>query len=251
MVGVPNNFIGNQQAYHGNAYVGINTYGATMPHYKEYLFRSIPALQIDSIYKVSIEVSLADSCEYATDGLGVLFTTYGSPNKFIAGTFSNKPQIDYTSYGIITDTVHWVTLSGTFIADSAYSYMIIGGLKDFGEMKVTAFNDSPANVHINAYYYIDGVVVEKLSSTSINNINTDDIHIYPNPFTDHAILQFNNPFGNNYTFTLFNAQGHVVQQMKIRSDKTRIDRNNLPAGFYYYQLSNADNIVANGKLRIV
>jgi hypothetical protein len=248
--GVPYNVWGYQKAYDGVAYTGICMYYAHSNDYKEYLITTIPALSVDTVYKVSIAVSLADSSAFAVSGLGAFFSTYGSPNQINIGTLLETPQIDYSSYGIISDTAHWITLSGTFVADSAYTNIIIGGFKSSTNMSISTFNSlSTTNA---AYYYVDAVVVEKLSSTGIANINsTDNVHIYPNPFTDHAILQFNNPFGDDYTITLFNAQGQVAQQIQVSSDKTRIDRNNLPAGFYYYQLRNADNIVANGKLRIL
>jgi type IX secretion system substrate protein len=251
-VGVPNNYLGKQRAYDGKAYMGINTYGEILTHYKEYLLTTIPALQKDTTYKVSIEVSLSDSCEYATNGLGVLFTTYGSPDEYSKETLPVTPQIDYTSYGIISDTVNWITLSGSFVADSAYTYMIIGGFKDAGEMKVEAVNDSPANVHKNAYYYVDAVVVAKLSTTGIINVNNiNDVHIYPNPFIDYTILQFSNPVSADHALALLNAQGQIVQQMEhITTDRVRIDRNNLAAGCYYYRLKDENGVVASGKLII-
>src|SRR6185437_14325478 len=106
---------------------------------KEYLFVNIPALALDTTYKVTIEVSLADSSRFATDGMGVLFTTYGSPDQYTDGTLNATPQIDYSNYGVITDTVHWVTLSSTFAADSPYTSMIIGGFKDASKMTISAF----------------------------------------------------------------------------------------------------------------
>ena len=252
-VGVPYNFIGHQNAYDGVAYVGINMYDASLPDYKEYLITNLPALEIDTVYKVTIHVSLADYCEFASDAMGVLFTTYGSPSLYGDTTIIKTPQIDYTSYGIISDTTNWITLSSTFIADSAYTSFIIGGFKSSSNMHIVAVNDSPSNPHNNSYYYIDAVVVEKLSSTTsvVSLNNSSEVNIYPNPFTDHATLTFNNPYGLNATFILFNTQGQIVQQVDgIVSNRLRIERNSLPLGFYYYQLRNEQNTIANGKIII-
>jgi len=252
-VGVPYNFIGHQSAYEGVAYVGINMYSPSLPNYKVYLFANIPILEIDTAYQVTIHISLADSCEFATDGFGVLFTTYGSPNQFIDTTLGLKPQIDYTSYGVITDSINWTTLKGTFVADSAYSTLIIGGFKTLSEMKIIAVNDSPSNPHNNSFYYLDNVVVEKLSSTGFGSITNYDFNpvLYPNPFTDHATIIFSNQDQKNCSLTIFNSQGQVVKRIdNINSDRIRIERNGLPSGFYYYQLRNTNNIVANGKFII-
>jgi len=252
-VGVPYNFIGHQNAYDGVAYVGINMYDASLPDYKEYLITNLPALEIDTVYKVTIHVSLADYCEFASDAMGVLFTTYGSPNQFTGGTLVESPQIDYTSYGVISDTANWTTLTGTFIADSAYTKLIIGVFKNANQMTISSVNEnSKINSPKAAYYYLDAVIVEKLSSTSLAKININDgVKIYPNPFTDHTTMIFDNPNNQNYTLTIFNAQGFIVRKSTdITSNRLRIERNDLPSGFYYYQLANRDNIVANGKLAI-
>ncbi len=252
-VGVPYNTLGYQNAYEGNAYAGINMYSVSLPNYKAYLLTNIPPLEIDTVYQVTLHISLADSCEFATDGIGVLFTTYGSPNRYIDTTLGITPQIDYSSYGVITNSINWTTLKGTFVADSAYSTLIIGGFKTLSKMKIIAVNDSPSNPHNNSFYYIDNIVVEKLSSTGIGSITNNNFNpvLYPNPFTDHASLIFSNQEQQNYTLTISNSQGQVKQSIdNLTSNRIRIERNGLPSGFYYYQLRNANNILANGKLII-
>ena len=252
VVGIPNNTWGFQVAYEGVAYTGLAIYDDGLPAYKEYLIASIPALKIDTIYKVTIEVSLADSSRFATDAMGVLFTTYGSPDQYTNGTLVETSQIDYTSYGVISDTTNWVTLSATFMADSAYTSFIIGGFKNVAEMNIVDFNEAHKTGASAAYYYIDNVVVEKLSTTGIASINNINVaKVYPNPFTDHATLIFNNQARHNNTLTIFNVQGQVVQYTdNITTDKVSINRNGLPSGLYYYQLREANNIVARGKLMI-
>ena len=253
IVGVPDNAWGHQFAYDGVAYTGVGVYEEGLPSYKEYLITEIPPLEIDTVYQVTIHLSLAVNSWFATDGMGVFFTTYGSPNQFTGGTLVESPQIDYTSYGVISDTANWTTLTGTFIADSAYTKLIIGVFKNANQMTISSVNEnSKINSPKAAYYYLDAVIVEKLSSTSLAKININDgVKIYPNPFTDHTTMIFDNPNNQNYTLTIFNAQGFIVRKSTdITSNRLRIERNDLPSGFYYYQLANRDNIVANGKLII-
>ena len=254
IVGVPDNIWGHQTAFEGFAYTGIVTYDSELTSYREYLIDSIPALEMDTPYLVSIEVSLADSSRFATDGLGVLFTTYGVPYCPSLGTIPNTPQVDYTSYGIITDTMNWTKLSGIFIPDSAYTTLTIGGFKNASNMHILGFNGNAHKLEpYNSYYYIDNVVVEKLSATaSIASISKDnDVNIYPNPMTDHSTLLFNNRNHQNTILSIFNAQGQIVQQINdIHSDRIIIERNGLPSGFYYYQLRNPNKIITTGKLII-
>ncbi len=253
IVGIPKNFIGYQAAYDGNAYAGIYMHVANNTTYKEYLTRTIPALQKDTAYKVTIYVSLADSSKYATNGLGVLFTTYGSPNQNGNLELNKIPQINYTNYGAISDTSNWKRLTGVFVADSAYTNIIIGGFKPAGEMDIVLVNDSPSKtLPFNSYYYIDNIVVEKASSTDVHMVNTNNwITIYPNPFTYYATLTFRNHSMEEHTFELYNVQGQVVQVIgKIVTDRVRVERNDLPPGFYYYKLTNNNREVMTGKLMI-
>ena len=252
-VGVPYNFIGHQNACEGVAYTGINMYSVPIPQWKSYLIANIPALEPDTAYEVTIHVCLASYCEFAADGFGVLFTTYGSPSQFIDSTIDVRPQIDYTNYGVITDSVNWTTLTAAFVADSAYTSIIIGGFRHLGEMNILTVNNPTSNPHDNSFYYIDNVVVQKLSSTGTNILSSgnEKVSAYPNPFTDHTTMIFNNSGSQNYTLKILNALGETVQRLAdITSNRIRIERNGLPPGFYYYQLSNQDNVVANGKLAI-
>ena len=227
-------------------------YDSGLSYYKEYLITSIPALQTDTVYRVTINISLADSSRFATDGFGVLFTTYGSPNQFAIGTLVETPQIDYSSYGIISDTINWTTLSSVFIADSAYTNLIIGGFKNANDMNIIDLNSSHKTTANAAYYYIDNIIVEKLSATGLISTNeNNNIIVYPNPFIDHATFLFDNQQHYCHTLTIFNMQGQIIKKMdNITNDRVTIEFNELASGFYYYQLRNANGIVGNGKLNI-
>jgi len=252
IVSVPYNIWGFQPAFDGVAYTGICMYDSTLNYYKEYLISNIPTLEIDTVYKVIIHVSLADSSQFATDAFGVLFTTYGSPNQYNNQTINIEPQIDYSNYGVISDTVNWKTLAGTFIADSEYKNIIIGGFKNYSKMNILDINNAHKTTANAAYYFVDDIIVEKLSTTGItSHITIAQPIIYPNPFTDHATIIFSNQDQKNCSLTIFNSQSQVVEHIdNINSDRIRIERNGLPSGFYYYQLRNNNNIIANGKMII-
>lgn len=251
-VGVPHNFIGCQTANEGLAYVGLNLFIKRYSDYKEYLGVAIQPLAIDTEYAVTIHISLADSCNYATDGFGVLFTTYGSPNNIIFGTLNKIPQIDYSSYGIISDTVNWTTLTSTFVADSAYNYLIIGGFKKPGIMKIEAVNDTSSNLHDNSYYYLDNIEVEKLSKTNISIINQkNNICLYPNPFNLETTLYINSQNSSIYKLKIYNYSGVLVREIvDISDNKVAINRGNLPSGIYSYNLIDLNNKVLRGTFAI-
>ena len=75
--------------------------------------------------------------------------------------------------------------------------------------------------------------------------------ISPNPFTNKATLQFDNPTKDNCTLTVYNIQGQVVQTItNITKEKVEIERQNLVSGLYYFQLQTDKLVVATGKLMI-
>ncbi len=239
LVGVPENGYGFQNAFDGNAYVGVVMYDSMIPWFKEYLISEIPALQIDTFYRVVIRVSLADSSRFAIDGFGVVFTTYGSPDQNAPGAISVIPQIDFSNYGIISDTVNWISLTAIFKADSQYTNLIIGGFKDIVNTNITAFNNQPSKLApFYSYYYVDDVSVEKLSSTKISQVLSADIsRITPNPFSDKAILSFDNSTGEATTLFLYNILGEMLRAPETTTtDNFTIERKDLSSGLYYYRL---------------
>jgi hypothetical protein len=253
IVGVSNNFFGYQKAYQGLAYAGIYTYDSILFNYREYLITDIPALQKDTAYKVTIFVSLADSSRFATNGLGVFFSTYGSPGQFSGSNLHLIPQVDYFDKGIISDTANWTKLSGSFVADSAYTSLIIGCFKNDSELNFSAVNGAPlTNRRGTSYYYIDNVIVEKLSSSSVFQIGPiSHEKLYPNPFYNYATLFFDNRNNQTCKLEIYNVNGRLVRTIDaITTNRIRIERNDLPTGFYYYKLYVNNNILSVEKFII-
>ncbi|NDC42023.1 MAG: hypothetical protein EBZ77_10820, partial [Chitinophagia bacterium] len=124
---VPQNGFGHQNAI-DSGYYGLVTYD-NGNEYKEYIGTTCAQLVVGRTYTVSIQASLAEASGFASDGLGVFFSTYST----MVSYFGNVPQIDYSSYGPIVDSVNWVTLTSTFVADSAYTHLYVGCFKRRGK----------------------------------------------------------------------------------------------------------------------
>ena len=80
------------------------------------------------------------------------------------------------------------------------------------------------------------------------------VTIYPNPFNETATLRITN-LGElrmkEVELTIYDMIGKQVHPSIIRnSDSFVIRRGNLPAGIYFYQLLNENEIIATGKLCI-
>jgi hypothetical protein len=192
---------------------------------------------------------LADNSYYASDGLGAFFYIHAKPDTFGIFNLPVTPQVDYSSAGIITDIANWTLLTRTFVADSAYTHLIIGDFKDDASIGSTVVGGTAGIKY--AYYYIDSVAIESLSYLS--TVTADQsvrASLYPNPFTEHTILNIENSIGNNYELFIFNFQGVLVRKMNITSNHTTIQRSDLGSGFYMYQLRTGNSIVCNGRMII-
>jgi len=75
--------------------------------------------------------------------------------------------------------------------------------------------------------------------------------IYPNPLNDYTTLEFYNPQKEIHILKLYNTQGQLVRTISnITTKKIRIERKNLAAGLYFYQLLKESEIHYSGKLLI-
>lgn len=168
---IPTNYMGHQAATAGEQnYAGIIAYyddGSnnrtdSMIHaklgikdgykqYSEYLQGELnEPLIAGQVYQVSFKVSLADKSGRAISCLGALLTPTKIEEKSNA-FLKQKPQ--FISHRVISDSLNWVTLYGTYIAAGGEKFITIGCYKDefFEAIKVVGplQNDSR-----KAYYYV-------------------------------------------------------------------------------------------------
>jgi hypothetical protein len=155
----PNARFGYQQPASGNAYMGLYCFLGGGAKYREFLVTAIPPMQVGVAYEVSVSISLANQIQMASNEIGVLFYDKGPTTFPINGNPTGIPQIMFTSQGPITDTQNWVRVTQTFVADSAYDYMVIGAFKDWPAITpLDTVRILPGG--INSYYYIDSIVVK-------------------------------------------------------------------------------------------
>jgi hypothetical protein len=210
---VPANQFGTQQAASDSAYMGAYTYsGSPSLSYKEYVATTITAMQVGAIYEVSLSVSLADNSRYATDDMGAYFYLNGSSTVSGSGVLTVTPQVFFTLGTTIKDKINWVRLSKTFIADSAYTNIVIGGFKNYTAMT----RDSVGGTQNYSYYYIDSIVVRVADTIHIDYTDTllcagDTISV---PYLANALL-FNS--GNIFKLQLSDASGSFSSPVVIGS----------------------------------
>ncbi|MFM2225489.1 MAG: hypothetical protein RJA07_1691 [Bacteroidota bacterium] len=189
---IPVNSLGVQYAASGKAYAGLVTHDSTTIDYREYIGCQLNnLLQIGTKYYVSFKISLADSSWFSSNKIGISFTKFS--HSLSNPILPNNKSIVY-SHQIISDTSNWTRITGSFVADSIYEYLVLG---NFFTDNQTSFllTHSHSQLLRDAYYYVDDICVSTDSIYAFNyvytginevNKNINEISIQPNP-TTHSI----------------------------------------------------------------
>lgn len=152
IVGVPNNVFGSQAARTGKAYTHLITATKNASNYREYMQVQLTSpLASGLTYDVQFYVSRTDG-KIAVAQIGALFssTPLSSSN---SQALNLVPQVENTT--VISDTVNWVLVSGSFVAAGGEQYLTIGNFRTpANTTKTTA-----SGLHIHGSYYIDDVSV--------------------------------------------------------------------------------------------
>src|SRR5205085_2140327 len=168
-------------------------------------------------------------------GIRVSMNSYSSLNPI---SIDNYSQV-YTD-SIITDTVNWTKITGSFIADSAYSFFSIGNF--FVDSLTSSISFDSAAWY--SYYYIDDI---KLSTDS-NFVNSVDEHntfsliqVFPNPARDWISIR-----GNDIkSVALYDVLGRKVYSNSVVISPILIDMSSFSNGLYFLESKTKSDIVIN------
>jgi gliding motility-associated-like protein len=171
--GVPSNYAGFQFARTGLAYAGICPFfSVAAPNdSREYLEVKLDsALKVDTKYCVSFFASLGNKTRNPID----LLSAYFSPDSAIYSSVSYSyfpviPQISNPTGKLLADTLNWMEVNGTFVANGGERFMTIGNFYP-GSMTHYIIYDS----NTISYYYIDDVSVSE-APTANTGITRDSI----------------------------------------------------------------------------
>ena len=258
---VPANSCGYQYPATGNAYAGIICYGANGNGFdsiaREYIGAQLTSpLVIGQKYYVSLKVNAADGSIWScrSNNMGVLFSTISytdtsnnNTNITNATPIKNYAHIYTTS--VITDTVNWVTISGSLIADSAYNYIIIGNF--FDNQHTSYIQADTSAPHCSSYYFVDDICVSTDSLTCMGSTGIKEqelstqLIIYPNPSTSIFTIQL--PTQQRFTLSITDITGRNVYENKTATGVITIDASGFSSGVYFVKAIN-ERTVLTGKL---
>ena len=250
--GVPNNLVVHypktQFALDGNGYAGIETIGFWPLTGVNHEFMGTPLnipLSPGTTYYVSAYViRTATHTNYsnvggASNNLGFRFTTrpYSQHDSIPIDNFAHVVDTN-----IITDTLNWTRIAGSFVADSAYQYVAFGNFFDDVHTDTLDIRaDYPGTLLFNfTCYLVDQVCVSTDSNAcnlvnSLQTIENKVVRAFPNPFKEY--IRFEYP--EEAEVVLYD---HLQREVMRHGFNGLIDLNTerLAEGLYFYNLIGRD-----------
>jgi len=150
---------GGQVAHSGHAYMGIQSENLNRNEFYEYLEAPLAQpLVADSFYCVKMFVSSGTS-NAALKNLGVVFSQIELKNPPVSKI--HIPCLPLGNGNILSDSVHWVCISGNYKARGGELFITIGDFSTDNNFVTLPNAKENAAIFQESYYFIDDVSVEK------------------------------------------------------------------------------------------
>lgn len=168
-----NNGFGYQFPHTGMAYCGLSTINfgiVSFINYREYIEGSLTIpLTAGKKYCISFFISTADRSFVVTDKIGAYLSNDSLNDRNTSLILNVIPQIENINDNVITDTINWIPIVGTFVAKGGERFITIGNFRPDSLTNIDTLNYGDQNF---AYYFIDDVSVFELPDLTITTANT-------------------------------------------------------------------------------
>ena len=151
-----NNGLGSQIPLFGDAFVGFTTY--ENPLNREMLLtKLLQPLEAEKKYCISYYVSKPERCDYASNGISMyLFADSASEYSYNPLDFVGKTPT-FACDSVIYDTVNWVKVEGSFIAQGGEQFLVLGNMWTNAQTLWSYTAITPFQTY--AYYYFDMISI--------------------------------------------------------------------------------------------
>lgn len=246
--GLPMNFFTFQEPFEGSSCAGLYTFHQNgQAEYREWIMAPLLSpLVVGQTYYGSFRANAAFGGNFqepriwlANNKVGMRFTTVAGPPWTVNDPYPLPPNEAHISYPeILADTVNWTLVSGSFVADSAYQYVMIGQFfnNDLTDTFHFAGPNSVSPWYPYAYTLVDAVCVsaspggcdlaQGISEGSIGAI------VFPNPAHDQLVLSQR----AGAEAMVLDAVGRLLWQGWITSDRWVLNVGSWARGAYSLRL---------------
>lgn len=137
----------------GNEIIGIDLFDTLIIGQKYYISYSASS---------SIRDSNVYHCTCFSDKMGIKLRTHSVPSSFYNPQLIDNVSQFYAST-IVSVTIGWVHIKGSFIADSAYTFLMVGNFFSSANINYTCLDSSGDR----SYTYIDRICISPDSSSHL------------------------------------------------------------------------------------
>lgn len=244
IINVYNNPYGYQLPRSGRVYFGIAIMGGIGSDTREYIYVQLSdTLIAGKKYCVSFYTSLSNGSGYASDAVGVSLTQ--SPYYDCSGPvlFFTSSEVRNPPGNVLTDTMNWILVSDTFIANGGEKFLTIGNF----HADSTVIYQPTGQVQNMCYHYIDDVSVMFCDTFAPVY---PSFSLFPNPSNGEFNISGN--FPSQTQLTIYNMLGQKIGESIILPEGNNILSINLQLaqGVYYYELRSPSEQLTEGKFII-
>ena len=259
--GVPLNEVGWQEPADGDGYVGMITgdFGASW-------YREMVVIQLEEPLQANVPICV--SFRMAVGGFGsssgssALYTAPGTGVKF----YNQIPIVDQSYVPsntpavfmdvLPTDTSIWYYVSGIYVPDSDYTYLVIGNFSSEWETMAQQLDTTGFGSSAYSYSFVDDVRasfdLQFCEATAIKEYPTyRQVRAYPNPVSEELWLTLDCAPKGLIRWSLHDLSGARMSEGSSATEESRfrIDSSSFPAGYFLLHLR--DDTGAYAPIRLI
>jgi hypothetical protein len=105
-------------------------------------------------------------------------------------------------------------------------------------------------INRNVFYQLENIIDNYSTNTPEVSVDENTLEVYPNPFNSFTTIQLGQTV-SQANLTLINMHGELVKRIEnISGPSITLNREDLPCGVYFIQLTEDNRIITTGKLVI-
>ncbi|MBL7950821.1 MAG: T9SS type A sorting domain-containing protein [Flavobacteriales bacterium] len=242
------NFFTFQEPFDGASCIGLFSYHRNgVEEQREWaMVELLEPLVVGQTYYASFYANAAfgGNAQYpqiwlATNNIGMLFTTQ-SRQWHWGDAYPSAPNTSHIRRTtILSDTVGWNLVSGSFVADSAYRYVMLGNF--FNNAQTDTLHFAAPN-SVFPWYPRSYTLIDKVCVTSnpdgcdlgqgVAILPGAGVVVYPNPATDQLYIRT----AQGYQGSVFDAVGRRLWSDTIATDEVALEVGQWARGAYTLRL---------------
>lgn len=201
-ISAPANYKGKQDPSDGSNYAGIYAYVFRSKDPRTYIYTEFGrGLDKGAVYCVSYDVSLAELSTYAINNLGFLITK-GNPDTKDFEIISSEAKVKNLN-PVINERGAWYTICQTYQAKGGEKYLVLGNFTKEAQLqtqRMDAVSDITEPQEPIGYYYVDNVVMRKVSSPADCRCDSDALPVNDLIYSASEVAPEDAPLSEKLTY---------------------------------------------------